>query len=140
MSTEFKITDELVKQFLYRTGSVGGDITRLYEEWEKFKESKKPKPLFTTKDNISVFEKDICWAVRKDNYYITSFQVQSSLNNIEHSIFWYFGSEDCAKDWILYDKPLLSLKEIESIGQIQDPDQNIYFKRLVKAAKDKLNQ
>jgi hypothetical protein len=52
----------------------------------------------------------------------------------------YFSSHEAASNWLLYNKPLLSLNEIESIGQIQDSDQNIYFKRLVKAAKDKLNQ
>ncbi len=139
MSThiEFKWTADLLAEFIRDYSDKEGIVEELMEQ---FIESKNKKPLFTTKDNISVFDKDTCWAVRKSNYCITPFQVQLSLNNIEHSEFWYFGREDNAKDWILHDKPLLSLNEIEQIGQIQDSDQNIYFKRLINVAKDKLNK
>lgn len=50
----------------------------------------------------------------------------------------YFSSEEAAKEWVLFNKPLLSLNEIKNIGQI-DPE-NIYFKRFINAANNKLNK
>lgn len=45
-----------------------------------------------------------------------------------------------AIEYKLYNQPLLSLNEIKQLGQIQNPEDNIYFQKLVAAAKVNLNK
>jgi hypothetical protein len=139
MSSEFKITDELVKQFLYRTGSVGGDITRLYEEWDKFKESKQRAPLFITEDGVKIFDHEEVFytCVVGQSWGCSKTNARKELIPVP-SYFKYFSTEELCKEYILMNKPLLSLNEIKKIGQIGE--ENIYFERLIQAAKVKLNQ
>jgi hypothetical protein len=137
MNAEFKWTDNLVAEFLQTQLHIKD--TKCFDFIEKFIESKKPKPLFVTEDGKDVFDQDTVWQVciLSDSWSCSCTKARIEITPIP-SYFKYFSLEEKARDYMLYNRPLLSLNEIESIGQIQDPDQNIYFKRLIKAAKDKL--
>lgn len=140
MSFEFKWDDELVEEYTSRN-MLG--IARM--TIEQFKESKQPKTVLTTTDGVDYYEGEIkeiygvhpldgynaagAWCIGEHSKFVSELR-----NNYKY----FFHSKESAKEFILYNKPLLSLNEIEQLGQIQDSDQNIYFKRLVKAAKDKL--
>lgn len=110
-----------------------------------FKDLKHRKLLLTSSDGIDYYEgqmKDIYGVHTKEGYnYIGAWHVDGHpefypalRNHYEH----FFSTKEAAEKWVLYNKPLLSLNEIKNIGQT-DPE-NIYFKRLIYAAKNNLNK
>lgn len=138
MSTGFKITDELVKEFFNQLFSEYHNSI-VIESWNKFLESKQQKKLFTTEDNVDIFQKDIVWAVRHFDFHVTSFEAglgSYTLNDKSKNVWRYFSTEQLATEWVLYNKPLLSLNEIKQIGKVEGS--NVYFERLIVEAKNKL--
>jgi len=74
------------------------------------------QPLFTTEDGVDIFEGDNCWIVSKEyNYQFAQYKI----NNID--IFYipnknrYFSTKEKAEEYILLNKPVLSLTEILKI-------------------------
>jgi hypothetical protein len=105
-----------------------------------FKDLKHRAPIFTSDNLVEYYEgemKDIYCLNDAGSWHIDFHpeyypQLKGSYNK-------FFSTREAAEEYILFNKPLLSLNEIESIGQISDADVNPAFKRLIRAAKDKLN-
>ncbi len=71
------------------------------------------QPLFTTEDGVEIFEENIpLFIVAKDSYYLADVESSKSYRNAEK---WYwFSTKEKAQEYIDYNKPKYSLKDIES--------------------------
>lgn len=79
-----------------------------------------PKPvrevLFTTEDGVKVFEGDMVYDVDKKTFESSAWY---SVCNPPEKAAWYatkkyFSTKEKADDWVISNKPVLSIKEIES--------------------------
>lgn len=71
------------------------------------------EPLFTTEDGMEIYRGDRYWIVDSSTFRI--FSCKSFGVVLKHSSDLYFSSEEIAKDYILKNKPLLSLKDVFSV-------------------------
>jgi hypothetical protein len=95
------------------------------------------EPDFFSEDGIPIYEGDKVALLSTDNWIVT-FPVNAPLRPFkgDHGQFKYFSSESAANEYVLNNKPLLSLKEILSVGNTGE--NNPYYKKLVDIAKSKL--
>lgn len=69
------------------------------------------KPLFTTEDGKQIFEGDRFYTVKKEKYYLDVWNcVASEKGNVSDLV--YFSTEQAAKDYIVMNKPCLSVNDI----------------------------
>jgi hypothetical protein len=90
------------------------------------------KPLFTTSDGVKIFEGDKYWYVPKSELTATSKMAHKGSGTKGINVV-YFATELAAKEYILKNKPCLSLKDVENLlycGSIVDIKQS--FKNLVE--------
>ena len=113
------------------------------EYWEEVVE----KPvLFTTEDEVSIKEGDNYWFIWVRGKHLPNYQTLYHPYFVENAAkldsdeYWskdarFFSTEKAAKDFIIYHKPCLSIKEILSAGQriIVDEEK---LKQLVKTKID----
>jgi hypothetical protein len=79
----------------------------------QFKELKKVKlPLFQTEDGTPIFEGDVVVSVKLDRgYHILSHKASKELAYENKTIKW-FCTIDAAENWVLLNKPVLSVNDI----------------------------
>ena len=138
-NTEFKWTPDLIAEFLRDYLEKNGTVAELMEQ---FKESKQPKELlFTTEDGVSVYKDysgriSIVYNDFSYNYDWSVSDIIPQLN--DYGNVKYFSTKECAKQYIIDNQTLFSLKEIRSIGNVGE--NNPYYKKLVALAESKLNK
>lgn len=108
----------------------------------KFLQKVKKQVLFTTEDGVELFVGDTFYVVMEDYVY----RHTSNESDIGK---WVgvrkFSTNDLAKNYLLINKPLLSLEDLLSVWSDYRPDTNYYkeaplFKKFEALAKSKLNQ
>lgn len=68
-------------------------------------------PLFTTEDGKPVYEGDECWFVSERAWLWTKVQAPKYPFYGANNEFKYFSTEDAAREWVLMNKPCLSVKD-----------------------------
>jgi|SRR6185503_8467787 len=145
MDNTFVWTDDLVKEYIKYLQQ--GEGCGKWHPMEEFKKSKEVnKVLFVTEDNVPVYEGDYYYCVNRDfNHYGRS-----------NGLGWYhpesgekyFSTKEKADEYILMNKPLLSLNDILNnwdadskyrVNPVAYSDAPIFL-NLKKVAKQKLNQ
>lgn len=104
----------------------------------KDKPLKTKQPLFTTKDGVDIFEGDKYTVVYKEYFKIPVFDNKYIINKgfKENSNYWYFSTKEKAEEYILLNKPILSLQEIYNLT---DKNSGLYNESdLEKLVKNKL--
>ena len=128
-------------KFEYRSGNLHLSSCIFKDgKWAEIIEQK--IPLFTTEDGVDIFKGDTFWITAGGNF------VQFNAGFIHEKM----GSKGCfstkekAEEYILFNKPLLSLNEIlnawngnEYLSNVDDYKQSILFNNFRKAAEEKLN-
>lgn len=101
------------------------------------------EPLFVTEDGVSI-HKDYSGRI-STVYEDFSFNYDNPMQQILYEreenypfTIKYFSTKEAAKEYVLDNKPLLSLKEIREVGNAEK--NNHYYKRLVTLAESKLNK
>jgi len=144
MSTEFQWNDETVLEFVQFTLKNSSLLQSRYADIKQFKLSKQHKKvIITTEDGVDYYENE-----KKDIYGVHTRGGYNSVgawkSNV-HKQFYpvlkehyelFFSTKEIANEYILNNKPLLTLNEIRKVGNCED--NNIYYRRLVDIAKSKL--
>lgn len=123
-------------------------FSELVENYVNFKLPTKKQPLFTTEDGVEIMKYDkttLVYKVRKENFTIISnYAYQYSENSIaarENKLYsGLFSTKEVAEEYILMNKPCLSIKEIFSLLKILDNGSNENYQsgKLRKLVKSKL--
>ncbi len=102
----------------------------------------KKKPLFTTEDGVEIFEDGECWIVEVFNDRISNRAihwteiVKSGMKEHER----YFSTEAIASEWILLNKPCLSLNDIKFwLEKYFDYPGGVSIEQIKELAKTKIN-
>jgi hypothetical protein len=114
MSDNFQWTDELVKEFTKEYHSTDTWITvadPIIKKLEHFKASKSKPVLFTTEDGKHIYEGDDYWFIRHDDTIGTANSSRPPLPKGKAT----FSTEAVAKEYVLMNKPCLSVNDIISI-------------------------
>lgn len=93
------------------------------------------QPLFTTEDGVDIFEGDI--------YYFINKNLKGRINNLiarkgssrtesDQKEFLYFSTEASAEEYILMNKPCLSINDINKLKVLTFSNWDKYLKELVK--------
>lgn len=129
MDTNFVWTDELVSDFTQRVLDKWGGESK-QQIMEDFKKAMQPKPLFTTEDNVEIYEGDGFWGVDE----------KFNLNkNMTFHNFKYFSKKEAAIEYLLINKPCLSVNDVLSISDATFDFLKIHAKRLRELVKLKIN-
>lgn len=114
----FKWTDELVKEFAVYYKNKQGIA---YETWGKdlmneFIKSKEHIPLFITEDGVAMYEGDVFWYVNTNVW--LSCSITANNENIEYAMeinkYKTYSTKELAEQFLLYNKPVLSLSDFEN--------------------------
>jgi hypothetical protein len=89
------------------------------------------KPIFVTNDDVKVFEGDEYWYI-SPQWSVLSVK---SANGFMHGAFAILSTEQAAKDWVVLNKPSLSLAELVSSGIINQGSPQ--YDKILKLAKSK---
>jgi hypothetical protein len=94
---------------------------------------KQKQPIYLTHDGKDIFEGDKVWWVNKEAFYYDYFPAFSGLK-FSSDINAYFLTEEEAKNYIIENKPALSIKEFWEITGMSTSNfnKNTYMKNLVK--------
>jgi hypothetical protein len=100
------------------------------------------QPLFTTEDGVDIFDGDYYYPVEKLYYFLHEKQTNHHCTNEEK--FWIFSTKEKAEEYILMNKPCLSLNEIfkdveEMRKGLKTFENSQLAKRFKKLVKQKLN-
>lgn len=85
------------------------------------KEQPKEKPLLVTEDGVSIYdEEQLLWSLREHDWFKTEmfckFPVKGKLDNpIRWKEFKWFSTEQARQDYIILNKPVLSLSDIQGV-------------------------
>ena len=110
---KFEWTDELVHDFYLDYINNNRSFTKAVE---KFKSSKMRKPLLTTYNGVDVYEGDWCRAVNKEDFRTTSFKASKAGEHDGSLNDWvYFSTTEAAEEWVVMNKPCLSISNVESL-------------------------
>lgn len=91
-------------------------------------------PLFTTEDGVAIFEGDLYYLVSKD--FCIGFCSFYSKSDLTYKL---FSTKEKAEEYILLNKPLLSLNDLLSTwGNAEYPKHTPLFRRFESIAKSKL--
>ncbi len=101
------------------------------------KVERKPEPMFTTEDGVDIFEGDHVYIVGENFKWLQMFVNE----NIRYSVGKRFAVKGNALDYILMNKPILSLQDLLNVWEA-DPEFNVVknsklFKRFKDLAKSK---
>lgn len=95
------------------------------------------QPLFTTEDGVDIFEGDIYFLVtEKYNYGIAYTRNNSNYSKTLQNNNKRFSTKEAAEEYVLLNKPCLSLKEIKENTTIK----GLSLKKLQKLVQQKLNK
>ena len=92
---------------------------------------KYPKPLFTTKDGVDIFKDDYYYPVEKSYYYLHEKQTNHHCTNEDK--FWIFSTKEKAEEYILFNKPCLSINDVNVLKNIVFANWDKTLKDLVKS-------
>lgn len=143
MNADFKITDELVYEFLRNSmGPLWEDV--LAERWEQFKASKQPKREIelTTEDNMPIYRDEDVWYVNTDKWNVSVVYCLNRYTPLPN--YKYFSTKEKAEEYVLHKKELFSLDEIMDILRTMSDgakgyDNKSYLRnKFCELAKDKL--
>ena len=99
----------------------------------------KPKakqPLFTTEDGVDIFEGDLVVCFDKDSFCIRNKTYLFKEYDKNDRTYLFFSTKEKAEEYILMNKPVLSLKEIKETTTIK----GLSLKKLEKLVQQKLNK
>lgn len=100
------------------------------------------QPLLTTEDGKDIYEGDEYWFV-SDQYHLLH-QITANNYLIERNKYKRFSTEEAAKEYILMNKPCLSVNDVEKICILmysrEDYEQILNLNKLKELAKQKINQ
>ncbi len=100
---------------------------------ETLSKVKQPIPLFTTEDGIEIFEGDRVWfvndAMHVDQY---DFIKMGGENDLKYYPNWYkyFSTKEKAEDWILMNRPCLSVNDLLVLNDRMGTD--VFGKELLR--------
>lgn len=89
----------------------------------------RPMPLFITDDLKEAYVNDEVWAIRKDDWkldgasFMASFASKSIGDNKDKNNFWYFSTKEAAEEYIINNKPCLSLMDVLSCDRKTESEQ-----------------
>lgn len=116
---DFKWTDSLVKEFQIFYNKIPYAITGIdpiKKGIEMFKESKEKKEvLFTTEDGVGIHEGDTYYTLEPDNNWYLYYSGAAGDGSGKRTIAKYFSTKEAAEDWVLYHKPMLSVKDVYKV-------------------------
>src|SRR5690606_35343096 len=106
---------------------------------QPLKNAIKSKVLFRTEDGVDIFEGDICYYVRPEIKYVEKIGVPFVSVDEVRKNYKYFSTKEKAEEYILMNKPCLSVADICTYfdGQLSGCSNLFYLKKL---AKSKLNE
>lgn len=148
----FSVGDEIsvVVKATIKSFSINGDECIVFSNelggWpiDKINKVEKPKPLFVTEDGVEVFDKNgVCYKVGQE-FEIEAWQAKYRGDGT----YWkWYASEQNAVNWVLMNKPLLSLEDLLSVWNNDSEYQQkreviekcLLFNNFKKLAKSKLN-
>lgn len=82
-------------------------------------EQYKQQPLFTTEDDVDIYNLNRVWYLRQNNLIINEIYDVLATNKSKDTNHLYFSTKEAAEEYILMNKPCLSIKEITPIfGQM----------------------
>jgi hypothetical protein len=76
------------------------------------------KPILTTHDGKDIYVFDKCWYVGKEfeiNEWVVFETEILHLDKLK-----YFSTKEAAEEYILFNKPMLSVKDVENLFRVQD--------------------
>ena len=130
-------------EFTLNTSPIFQGRNKDLEDFKKSKEVKK-EPLFTTNDGKQIFEGDTYWTMDKENlHYWYAGAASKIFESGKNSFQLYFSTKDAAKEYLLLNKPCLSLKDIYSIDYGNTKPNKVVVvdhSKLKELVKQKLNQ
>jgi hypothetical protein len=110
-------TKELeIKSFDYREPNIFIVSDKFYVNVESIIKKVEKKHLFVTEDNVKVYENDVVYSVNKNNY-----QIYKN-NSCLYSFFTnslVFASKENAENYVIQNKPCLSLNDIDKCILLQ---------------------
>jgi hypothetical protein len=95
------------------------------------------QPLFITEDGVDIFEGDYYYPVEKTYYFLHEKQTNNHCTNDDK--FWIFSTKEKAEEYILMNKPCLSLQEIVNSNGGKSVNGWEHLEELKKLVKQKLN-
>jgi hypothetical protein len=110
--SDFKWTDELLVEWANHVRSLHRGF-ETYNQLEQFRQSKiKKSVLFTTRDGKEIFEGDNCWwvVIHFDGHWTINTNKMNANSSFNHDRL--FSSQAAAEEYILMNRPLFSVKEI----------------------------
>jgi hypothetical protein len=107
---------------------------------QKYIDDNKPKvKLFTTEDGVDIFENDEVWGITKNVW--KPFYRNAKLNNKIVTETWFhgkFSTKEKAEEYILMNKPCLSINDFLSVSYFTVKSKTRTIKRLKKLINSKL--
>lgn len=94
------------------------------------------QPLFTTEDGVDIFEDDKCFGVDINCYEWIEFKKSSKNINLE--IWKTFSTKEKAEEYIIMNKPCLSLKDIDEL--LCKNTSSYFLEKFKKLAQQRLNK
>jgi hypothetical protein len=104
---------------------------------------KAKQPILTTQDGKDIYEGDTYYSVAPNFTYVRSTADSTGVNGK-----WQLSTKEAAEEYILFNKPMLSIKDVENLFRVQDR-QSIVMNRgcdvikkedLIELAKSKTKQ
>ena len=132
------VNDKCMVTALYDTNNPNG--SRFHYNLNNLKKAK--QPLFTTEDGVDIFEGDNLYSIdnmlniRKHLLFNARYDDNTLLNNriFFNSDYKHFSTKEKAEEYILMNKPLLSLSDVWDNLKVKDQ------KEVMKFVKSKLNK
>ncbi len=106
------------------------------EDAQAFVDKTNRKPIFTTIDGVDVYKKDhykLYWICKEK--WDLGFDKADLLDENWSNHYWYFSTKEAVQEYIIENKPVLSYKELEKLGNYNT---NILFSK--KQLKDQIKQ
>ena len=108
--------DNINSNTIYETLLLMKNVKRFSTEKAalEYVQSLKPKCLFITEDNVEIFEEDTFWAVYSDDNKLVKYNAYKN-TNVNFPNIKTFAIKGNALDFILMNKPVLSLNDLLSV-------------------------
>lgn len=109
---------------------LGREENSSFVTYKRLDELKKVKKLFTTQDGIDMYEGDKCWAGYLEEG-IESFEFLDYEGTSKRMI--YFSTKKAAKEYILMNKPCLSLNDVNYCMSVDHKEAEKRFRELAES-------
>jgi hypothetical protein len=98
-----------------------------------FKTLLKKKLLFRTEDGVDIFEGDKVFIVTKTYFHFSRNPCLCNSNFKPNSNYLYFSTKEAAEEYILMNKPCLSINDVSVLKNIISSSWDITLKELIKS-------